>query len=451
VALDLGVIGLLVVAACVFVFGGFREFVGPVRISVRSADRLVVGAFLLTILRHFVQPKPSMLALLRDALSAARGSAAVVAAVPAFVATRAFVLLVGYLAVVTIGSVPGTERFRVTEDPLGNLLARWDTQWYLSIVTEGYKWNGNPQIEQNVVFFPAYPAAMRAVAPLFGDQHLVAGLVLALTAFLFALMYVYRLASALMSVERARQAVWLVAAYPFAVYYGAPYTESFYLLGAVGTFFHLHRAEYGRAAAWGFFLALCRPNGFFIGLPAAIIVLQRAWQEKRLRWDALAACAAPGLGVLAYCAYLQLHVGDGLAWMKGQAAWGRVYVGIGPGLYALFFDRFDAIAEQGLAGYIGSNPYDFLYSCCAIFMLASLWPSARRFGLAYPTFVAINILPPLLMGGMMSIGRMTSVLFPAFLWLAAALPERQLPAWVVAWSVMQGLIAVLFFTWRPVF
>ena len=66
-------------------------------------------------------------------------------------------------------------------------------------------------------------------------------------------------------------------------------------------------------------------------------------------------------------------------------------------------------------------------------------------------FIAINILPPLLMGGMMSIGRMTSVLFPAFLWIAAALGERQILAWIVASALFQGLITVLFFTWRPVF
>jgi hypothetical protein len=254
-----------------------------------------------------------------------------------------------------------------------------------------------------------------------------------------------------MSVERARYAVWLVAAYPFAVYYSAPYTESFYLLGAVATFFHASRAEYARAAAWGFFLALCRPNGFFIALPVAILVAQRMWHDKRVTAGAVAACIAPGLGVLAYTLYLYGLFGDGLVWMKGQAAWGRVFVGIGPSLHALFFDRFTVIANEGWDYYISTNPYDFIYTCTAVFVLASLWPCARRFGLAYPVFVAINILPPLLMGGMMSIGRMTSVLFPAFLWLAAATPERYLMPLVVAFSLGQGLIAVLFFTWRPVF
>jgi DNA ligase D-like protein (predicted polymerase) len=284
-----------------------------------------------------------------------------------------------------------------------------------------------------------------------GRKWLLAGLLLALAAFFAALVYVFRLSRQLMSVERARQAVWLVAAYPFAVYYGAPYTESFYLLGAVATFFHASRAEYGRAAAWGFFLALCRPNGFFIALPVAIIVARQVWADKRVSAGAIAACVAPGFGVLAYTIYLYARFGDGLVWMKGQEAWGRVFVGLGPSLRALFFDRFNVIANEGWEFYLRTNPYDFIYTCTAIFVLASLWPTARRFGPAYPVFVAINILPPLLMGGMMSIGRMTSVLFPAFLWLAAAVPERYLTPLVVAFAVGQGLVAALFFTWRPVF
>lgn len=450
-SLDVIVFLLLVLAAVVFAFGGFREYIGGVRVSVRSVDRPVVLALLLAIARHFVQPVPSTLTVWRAAALRIRSSDAFRAAWPAFVATRVSVLLIGYLAVIMIGIVPGTERFRISDDALQNLMARWDAQWYLSIAQLGYQWNGDPQQEQNVVFFPAFPLTMRLVAPWLGDQYLRAGLAVALAAFLLALVYVYRLARELMTEERARYAVWLVAAYPFAVYYGAPYTESFYLLGAVATFFHATRGEYWRAAGWGIFLALCRPNGFFIALPVAIIVLQRAWDEKRLTAPAVAACVAPGVGVLAYTLFLFVRFGDGLAWMKGQAAWGRVFVGFGPSLYALFFDRFNVIVNGGWAYYISTNPYDFIYSCTAIFVLGSLWPCARRFGPAYAVFVAINILPPLLMGGMMSIGRMTSVLFPAFLWLAAALPARGLSAWVIAFGILQGFIAVLFFTWRPVF
>jgi hypothetical protein len=449
--LDASVVIVALIALSVFVFGGFRENVAGLRLSVRSGDRLLVLALLLTVVRHILMPRPTIATTVAQAASRVWSSDIFQAAWAPFAATRAVVLLTGILAVVTIGIVPGTERFRVSDNMLENLLARWDAQWYLSIVQEGYQWNGDPWQEQNVVFFPAFPLAMRVFGMVLGRQWLLAGLLLALAAFLGALTYIYRLATQLMTVERARAAVWLVASYPFAVYYGAVYTESFYLLGAVGTFFHLSRAEWWRAAGWGFFLALCRPNGFFIALPAAMFVAQHVWRERRVSVSALMACVAPALGALTYSAYLFARFGDGFVWMKGQQAWGRVFVGIWPSLVALFGDRFTVIAEQGFTYYLSTNPYDFIYTCTAIFVLASLWPCTRRFGLPYAVFVAINILPPLLMGGMMSIGRMTSVLFPAFLWLAVALPERQLWVWIVASSVLQGLVAALFFTWRPVF
>src|SRR5262249_41136736 len=36
-------------------------------------------------------------------------------------------------------------------------LLRWDSTWYATIVNEGYKYNGNDFIQQNVVFYPLYP------------------------------------------------------------------------------------------------------------------------------------------------------------------------------------------------------------------------------------------------------------------------------------------------------
>jgi hypothetical protein len=196
---------------------------------------------------------------------------------------------------------------------------------------------------------------------------------------------------------------------------------------------------------------LSRPNGFFLAVPAGIFVLQHFVAQRRVVWTALTACLAPVLGVILYSTFLYVRFGDPLAWLKGQAAWRRVFVGIGPGLHALFFDRYDVIAEHGFAHYASTNPYDLMHTIAALLVLAAIWPCTRRFGPAYGAYLAINIGPPLLMGGMMSIGRMSSVLFPVFLWIGAALPARHLAAWIAASCVLQSLIAVLFFTWRPVF
>lgn len=65
--------------------------------------------------------------------------------------------------------------------------------------------------------------------------------------------------------------------------------------------------------------------------------------------------------------------------------------------------------------------------------------------------MATGVKQHLELGGMMSIGRMSSVLFPLFLWMGAIVPARHVAALIAGSCVLQGLIAGLFFTWRPVF
>ena len=55
------------------------------------------------------------------------------------------------------------------------------------------------------------------------------------------------------------------------------------------------------------------------------------------------------------------------------------------------------------------------------------------------------------MGGTQSIGRLTSTLFPMFIVLAAWAGTAGRMALLVVFAVLQGLVAALFFTWRPMF
>ena len=56
--------------------------------------------------------------------------------------------------------------------------------------------------------------------------------------------------------------------------------------------------------------------------------------------------------------------------------------------------------------------------------------------------------PPLLFGGVLSMGRTTSLLFPMFLYLALVLTDRRRQTLVGGFACVQGLAAVLFFTWH---
>jgi hypothetical protein len=48
-----------------------------------------------------------------------------------------------------------------------------------------------------------------------------------------------------------------------------------------------------------------------------------------------------------------------------------------------------------------------------------------------------------------SVGRFSSVLFPAFIWLASAVPATHRAGWIAGFAALQAFAAVLFYTWRP--
>jgi hypothetical protein len=87
----------------------------------------------------------------------------------------------------------------------------------------------------------------------------------------------------------------------------------------------------------------------------------------------------------------------------------------------------------------------------AAFGLTMIVPVWRRLGAAPTAFVVLSLVPPLVMGGTLSMGRLTSTVFPIFIVLGAV----RRPAWrmglLVTFAMLQGLVAVLFFTWRPMF
>jgi hypothetical protein len=88
------------------------------------------------------------------------------------------------------------------------------------------------------------------------------GLLVSVAAFFAALVYLYAFARETLGEDEARFTLWLIAAYPFALFFGAVYTESLFLLGAVAAFYHFTKGQYGWASAWGLLVGLTRPNGF---------------------------------------------------------------------------------------------------------------------------------------------------------------------------------------------
>jgi hypothetical protein len=116
----------------------------------------------------------------------------------------------------------------------------------------------------------------------------------------------------------------------------------------------------------------------------------------------------------------------------------------------LFAEQAQSISD-GLYNYAATRTVDAMHIAAILLVLVSVWPVFRRIGFPYAVMLVINIVPPLLMGGLISMGRVTAVLFPTFVWLGVALPSTQRVLWLVVFAMLQAICAAAFFTWRPLF
>ena len=226
-------------------------------------------------------------------------------------------------------------------------------------------------------------------------------------------------------------AVALLATYPFAVFFSAAYTEGLFLLTLVGAVYHF-ADELWRAAVWGLACGLTRPNGCFLSVVLGADGARAVWDAARWRailpppsgWqcDRAGGCSRRRRRArhAAFSAYIYQLTGNPFQWAAQNVAWGRVY----RGLDSLVSDRIDFIANNGLYAYASTQTHRLLLSARGAVRaggglagLSPLRPALRR---ADPD----HVLPPMAAGGLLSMGRVTSVLFPAFLWMGAAVPAR---------------------------
>ena len=425
-------------------------------------------------LRHYRVRTPAVHQRVWNDLRHRWHTEAVKAVWPIVVVTRPAVLLVGYLAVASIGFPEGAPPIRVSDNEALNLLLRWDTGWYLNIAMEGYRWSAETEGQQNIAFFPAYPLITEGVANLLGAQavfrlpldrpprlamerfqqfFLGSALLVSLLAFAWGMVWLYRLAREHLDEQSAGSALLLLAAYPFAVFFSTAYTESLMLLAVVAAFYQFRHEKWIGAAAWGLLAGLTRPNGFLLAGPLAVIGL-RQWLTRRasgvacerlVRHALVAGVVAtmPLVGTLIYSGFVYSLTGDPIAWREAHTAWGRSYTE-----FPTLIVPLGSMAETGVVEFTSTQPIEALNAVAAILACTLIWPVTRRLGPEYGVFMILSVGPPLLFGGILSMGRATSLLFPMFLYLALVLADRRRQTLVGGFACLQGLAAVLFFTWH---
>jgi hypothetical protein len=333
------------------------------------------------------------------------------------VLTRLGIALVAYVAAPLLAdSDPPPYHLRPPDNILFDVFgSRWDTGFYLSIADEGYKYRGVPL--PSVAFFPLLPLLIRAVTVLVGDP-LLAGLIVTNTALVGAMLLLYRLVDDEWGGGIADRTIWYVMIFPTSFFGSAIYSESLFLLCAIGALYLARKGYWESAALLGIAATLTR----LVGIIVAPMLLAE-WLAQRRKsvgagppLAALLGIAAVPLGTTGYMLYLQHMFGDPLAFMHASAAWAREPRSPLVLITQLLQPPLEGWTSAILAGRLPLNDWIDLLTVLSFVGLGGVLLRQRRW--SDGVFVLLGSLLPLSSGLLMSQRRYVWVLFPAFILLA---------------------------------
>ncbi|MBD0282537.1 MAG: hypothetical protein ICV69_10150 [Thermoleophilaceae bacterium] len=400
-----------------------------------------------------------------------RRSEALRAAWRVFLPTRVAVLLVAIFAALSFGPATGglaaenAARFddpaltHAVAEPLLAPLARWDAVWYLRIADSGYS-DSAPR----AAFFPLYPLLIRSVAAVAGGSEaalLIASYAVSLAAFLGALTLLHRLVSLELGRRFAAPTLLLLAVFPAALYFGAPYAESLFLLVSVGAFYAARTGRWAWAGACGAAASAARSAGVLLLIPLAMLW----WGSRGRRCRDTAWLLVVPLGLLAYAAWLGLVEGNALRFLDVQDAWSRDLAVPLAGAWDGFTAALDGLRQlsSGARSPVyfeeaAGDPFriaaiNIMLFATLVFALVACVGVFRRLPKAYGAWVAAALLLPLSLPvkpqPLMSLPRFIAVLFPIFMWLALVAEERRAtPKVAAASAVGLGLFTAQFASWH---
>ena len=164
----------------------------------------------------------------------------------------------------------------------GLLLGPWqrfDAQRYLAIAREGYA------NEQNSVFPPLYPLAIRVVGALLGGgstANLTAAILIANLACLGYLMLLHHVVTHDIDEQVATRTLIYLVLFPTGFFLFAPYTEPIFMLLALGALWAGRNGRFWIAGTLGFLASLTRLTGWILIIPLAHEVWQQQIAERKV-------------------------------------------------------------------------------------------------------------------------------------------------------------------------
>lgn len=307
---------------------------------------------------------------------------------------------------------------------------RFDTQRYMRIARDGYAQ------EEDSVFPPLYPWLVRGLSSVLGGgtaARLAAGLLISNLATLGLLILLYRVVATELGAQHATRTLVYLVLFPTGFFLFAAYTESLFVLLALGSFWAGRNGRYPLAGILGFLAAATRLTGWVLVVPLAYFVIRKRLpanrQVSRMTNNG-SQITAHGLRITVYRLLLAALPGIALVlfivyrWWLGLPPLPEVYgrywfqsTGI-PGQ-----DIFSALQTLFLGGEVRRNEIIALALDTAntLLLIATTILAFRRLGVSYGLYAALLLLFMLLptspVKPLYSFSRYALAFFPTFMLL----------------------------------
>lgn len=287
--------------------------------------------------------------------------------------------------------------------------ANFDGEHYLSISLYGYK-----SLEQ--AFFPVFPILISILAYPFSQAflsgvlaHTIVGLLIANTAFLLALFYLFELVRIDYTKKIAFYTIFFMILFPTSFFFGSLYNESLFLLFVVLAFLNARKGNWLAAGLFGAVASATRVFGVLL-LPALFI---EAYQSRAKLSKYFWILLIP-VGLICYMVYQYISVGDAFAFYHLQTIVGSQHqegIVLLPQVYfrylkiLLSFDILNPIFQTVCLEFLTGIAF-FILPIIGYF---------KKIRLSYLIYAFFGFLIPTIQGSFSSTPRYVIVLFPSFL------------------------------------
>ena len=314
---------------------------------------------------------------------------------------------------------------------------RWDALNYQKLAQFGYGATG--ELQPLLVFYPLYPWTVRLFA-FFTRDYLLSAFIVSTIASLVAAIVLLRLVELDYSKELAQRAVWFLFIFPTSYFLHIGYTESLFLMLALGCVYAARKQRWLPAAVLGALTCLTRANGLVLG---PVLLMEAGYQyrtTRRWQWQWL---YIPVLG-LGFGGYLLLnhHVtGDAFAFTS---------------LMQRFFSKSLSSPLTGIDNAIGSwmtrapNEAEMIGAQEVLFIALGLvctivsWIKLRP---AYSVWMTGNWLLFVSVSFVLSVPRYTLTMFPIYLLFSLLAARRVWFAVITVWSILYLAFFASMFAW----